>query len=117
LNSEQQSIYLKRISRICAWALLAGIFVLVVSGWGITQTGLIYKATFGLVDRRLADEIHRTVNGPLAVFLLAHVLTNVKLYFLRKKAGRIWLTDIILVGVGIILLAGVVYMQYVRPGG
>jgi hypothetical protein len=117
LNSEKQSIHLKRISRICAWVLLAGIVVLVVSGWGITQTGLIYKATFGLVDRRLADEIHRAINGPLSVFLLAHVLTNIKLYFLRKKVGRAWLTDIILVGVGIILLAAVVYMQYARPGG
>ena len=97
--------------------LLVGVVILVVSGWGITQTDVIYKATFWLVDRRLADEIHRAVNGPLAVIFLAHVISNAKLYFLRKKTGKIWLTDIILIGVGIILLAGVVYMQYIRLGG
>ncbi len=117
LNSNKQAIWLKMISSICAWGLLVGVVILVVSGWGITQTGVIYKATFGLVDRRLADEIHRAVNGPLAVIFLAHVISNAKLYFLRKKTGKIWLTDIILIGVGIILLAGVVYMQYIRPGG
>jgi hypothetical protein len=114
---ERQSVWLKRLSRICAWGLLAGVVILVISGWGITQTGIIYKATFGLVDRRLANEIHRAVNGPLAVLFLAHVLINIKLNFLRKKSGRVLLTDIILIGVGIILLAGVAYMQYVRKGG
>ncbi len=117
LSLQKQSAILKRISRICAWGLLAGVVILVVSGWGITQTGVIYKATFGLVDRRLADEIHRAVNGPLAVLFLAHVISNLKLYFLQKKVGKVWLTDIILISVGILLLAGVVYMQYIRLGG
>lgn len=40
-----------------AWALLVIVIVLVVSGWGITQTGIIYRLTGGLVDRRLADAI------------------------------------------------------------
>jgi uncharacterized membrane protein YjjP (DUF1212 family) len=114
---ELQTVRLKRLSRICAWGLLAGAILLVVSGWGITQTGIIYKATFGLVDRRLADEIHRAVNGPLAVLFLGHVLINIKLYFTRKNSGKAWLTDLILIVVGTILLAGVAYMQYIRKGG
>jgi hypothetical protein len=117
LNLQKQVILLKRISRICAWGLLAGVLILVVSGWGITQTGVIYNATFRLVDRRLADEIHRAVNTPLAVFFLAHIFSNLKLYFLQKKVGMVLLTNIILISVGILAAAGVAYMEYYRPGG
>ncbi len=117
MSLQKQVILLKRISRVCAWGLLAGIVILALTGWGITQTGVIYNATFKLVDRRLADEIHRAVNTPLAVFLLAHVFSNLKLYFLQKKIGKVLLTNIVLIGAGIVLLAGVVYMEYVRPGG
>ena len=117
MNSEEKSTWVKKLAQVCAWGLLVGVLILVVSGWGITQTGVIYKASFGLIDRRMADSIHRSVNGPLAVLFLAHVLANVKLFFLRKQAGKAWLTDIILIGAGIILMAGVIYMQYFRRGG
>jgi len=43
-------IWLRRLSRISAWLLLVAVLVLVVSGWGITHTEIIYKATFGLID-------------------------------------------------------------------
>ena len=117
MSSDKQITVFKIVSRFSAWALLVGVVTLMLSGWGITQTGLIYKASFGLVDRRLADQIHRAVNGPLTVFFLAHVITNIKLYFLRKNAGKAWLTDIILIVVVILLLAGTVYLQYIRKGG
>ena len=110
----KQSQFLKKIARISAWGLLAGVVVLVFSGWGITQTELIYNATFGLVDRRLANAIHRAVNGPLALFLVAHVLINIKLNLHPKTGGKRLLIDIILMGVGVLLLAGIVYMEYIR---
>ena len=58
--------WLRRLSRASAWALLVGVVVQVVSGWGITQTGIIYDVTFGLIDRRIANTIHRWINLPLA---------------------------------------------------
>jgi len=114
LSPLKQSLLLKKIARISAWGLLAGAVVLVFSGWGITQTELIYNATFGLVDRRLANAIHRAVNAPLSVFLVAHVLINIKLNLHPKTAGKRLLIDIILMGVAVLLLAGIAYMEYIR---
>ena len=76
---------LRRISRISAWLLLATVVVLVVSGWGITHTEIIYKVTFGLVDRGVANFIHRTTIVPLAFFFLSHVLSSIRLSLTSKK--------------------------------
>ncbi len=114
MSPTKQAIILKKLSRLCAWGLLAGVIVLVLTGWGITKTEVIYNATFGLVDRRLADSIHRAVNAPLALFFLAHVLINLKLNLHPKTAGKNLLIDIILIGLGLLLLAGVIYMEYLR---
>jgi cytochrome b subunit of formate dehydrogenase len=109
--------WLKRLSRASAWALLAGVVVLVVSGWGITQSGVIYHITFGLVDRRLADAIHRATNVPLAVFFLVHVLTNIKLALSRRRRATDWLTSGFLIAIGLVILGLVIYMEYFRLGG
>jgi cytochrome b subunit of formate dehydrogenase len=111
------SPWLKKISRISAWALLVGILVLVISGWGITQTGVIYNITFGLIDRRLADAIHRETNVPLAVFFLTHVMINIKIATSFRDTFRGWLINGFLVVIGIGLLTIVVYMEYFRLGG
>jgi hypothetical protein len=110
-------LWLKRFSRASALALLAGMVVLVVSGLGITQTGIIYDITFGLVDRRLANSIHRAANLPVAIFFISHVLINIKLAILRTRLNRAWLTSGILIAVGLALLTIVVYMEYFRAGG
>jgi len=109
--------WLKRLSRISAWVLLIGIMVLVFSGWGITQTGIIYEITFGLVDRRLANSIHRAANAPVAIFFILHVLINIKLAISRNHPSRGWITSLILITIGLALLAMVVYMEFIRPGG
>ena len=109
--------WLKIISRTSAWLLLAGVAVLIVSGWGITQTSVIYNATFGLVDRRLADAIHRATNIPLTVFFLVHVLTNIKISLSRSRASRQWLINGILIIIGLALLGVMVYMELFRRGG
>jgi cytochrome b subunit of formate dehydrogenase len=113
----QVNPWLKRLSRASAWALLAGVVVLVVSGWGITQTGIIFNVTFGLIDRRSADMIHRATNLPLAVFFLAHVLININLAVARSHPARAWLTNGLLIVIGLGLLAIAVYMEYFRVGG
>ncbi|MDD5702099.1 MAG: hypothetical protein PHU23_08615 [Dehalococcoidales bacterium] len=109
--------WLRRLARASAWALLAGIVVLVVSGWGITQTEIIYNSTFGLIDRRLANTIHRSANAPLAFFFLAHVLINIKIALSRRRHPVPWVVNSILAIIGAGLMAGVVYMEYFRSGG
>jgi cytochrome b subunit of formate dehydrogenase len=111
------SPWLRRLARISAWALLAAVVVLVVSGWGITQTGVIYKFSFGLIDRRLANAVHRLANIPLAVFFLSHVLINLKIALTRNHPTRAWLINSILIIAGLGLLAIAVYMDQFRTGG
>ena len=104
---------LRRIARLSAWVLLAGVIVLVVSGWGITRTEIVYKASFGLIDRGVADSVHRGVNAPLAIFLLTHVLINIRLGLSERGLCKGWLANAILAAVGAGLLSLVLYMEYI----
>lgn len=116
-SEAKASFLLKKLARASAWALLVGVIVLVISGWGITQTGIIYSFTFGQVDRRLADAIHRAANAPAAFFFLSHVLINIKLAVSQSHPSKGWVANGILVIVGAFLLAIIVYMEYFRWGG
>lgn len=111
-DAGKANVYLKRMARISAWLLLAAIIVLLISGWGITRTEIIYKASFGLIDRGAADSIHRVIQVPLAVVFVTHVLTNVRLKLPSRCLKKAWLFNSILVAIGVCLLAGVVYMEY-----
>ncbi len=110
-------VLLKRIAEASAWALLVTIIVAVVSGWGITQTGIIYRLTFGLINRGLADAIHRAANVPLALFFLSHVFINIKLKISQRSPSKGLLTSSILGVIGAGLLAIMIYMEYFRLGG
>ncbi|HXZ29618.1 MAG TPA: hypothetical protein VEG43_00485 [Dehalococcoidia bacterium] len=116
-DAGKTDVYLKRIAEASAWALLATVAVAVVSGWGITQTGIIYRLTFGLINRGLADAIHRAANVPLALFFLSHVFINIKLKVSRRNPSKGWLTNSVLGVIGAGLLAIMIYMEYFRLGG
>jgi hypothetical protein len=116
-EADRAKALLGRLARLSAWVVLVGVIVLVLSGWGITQTGIIYRLTFGLVDRRLADTIHRSSNMPLAFFFLSYVLVNIKLAISHKRPAGEWLINSILIVIGGLLMASVVYMEYFRLGG
>jgi Na+/melibiose symporter-like transporter len=113
----EMNLWLKRIARTSAWVLLVCVAVLFFSGWGITQTGVIYQITFGLVDRRLADSIHRATNLPLAFFFLLHVLINIRLHITSRRPYIVWLTNGVLIAIGVCIMWLVVYMEYFRLGG
>jgi hypothetical protein len=110
-------VWLKRLARISSWGLFAGVIVLVSSGWGITQTGVIYKFTFGLVDRRLADEIHRASVLPVAFFFLLHVFINISLSLASKRSITRKIVNCGLIAIGAAVLGLVIYMEYFRLGG
>lgn len=99
---------LKRVARLSAWLLVAAIIVSVLSGWGITRTEIIYQASFGLVNRGVANAIHRGLQVPMAAILLIHVLVNAKLALSRYRAGVV---NAVLVAIGLALVAVVVYME------
>jgi cytochrome b subunit of formate dehydrogenase len=103
---------LKFLSRICAWLLLVTAVILVFSGWGITRTEIIYKVTFGLIDRRLANYIHRFTNIPLAIFFLGHLFINIRLLIYRKIPQKIRIIDGILIFIGLLFTLTVIYMEF-----
>ena len=105
-------LYLRRIARASAWLLLITLIVMLVSGWGITRTDIIYKASFHLIDRGAADSIHRAIQVPAAVFFTTHVLLNVRLNLTSRCARKAWLLSILLGIIGVCVVGGVVYMQY-----
>jgi ABC-type amino acid transport system permease subunit len=113
----KRDVLLKRIAEASAWALLAAVIIAIVSGWGITQTGIIYRLTFGLINRGVADALHRAVNIPLTVFFLSHVFINIKLTISRRSPSKGLLTSTVLGTVGAALLAIMIYMEYFRLGG
>ena len=105
-------LYLRRIARASAWLLLITIIVLLISGWGITHTEIIYKASRGLIDRGEADSIHRAIQVPAAVFFTTHVLLNVRLNLPSRCVRKAWLFNSLLVAIGVCVVGGVVYMEY-----
>jgi hypothetical protein len=86
--------------------------VQVISGWGITHTDLIYKASFGLIDRLTANNIHRGSIITLAFFFLVHILINIRLKITSRRPLIVWLTNGLLIAVGLGIMALVVYMEY-----
>lgn len=110
-SNPRGSSVLKLIAQISAWLLLAGIIVLLVSGWGITHTEIIYKASFHLIDRGLANRIHHDVQLPMAAILITHVLTNLRLNLPPRYEKKSWLFNSILIILGVCLLVGVIYME------
>lgn len=117
LETNKTDLCLRKLARLSAWILLAGVIVLIVSGWGVTQTGVIYRLTGGLGDRGLANAIHRAASVPLIFFFLAHVFINIKLAVSKKYPSAARLTSIILILIGAGLMAIAIYMEYFRLGG
>jgi cytochrome b subunit of formate dehydrogenase len=111
-DAGKADIYLKRTAQVSAWLLLAALIVLLISGWGITRTEIIYKISFGLIDRGAADSIHRAIQVPLAVVFATHVLTNIRLKLSPRCLKKVWLFNSILIIIGVCILAGFVYMEY-----
>jgi thiosulfate reductase cytochrome b subunit len=116
IQSNKTKKVLRTLATISAWALLAMMVVIVVTGWGITQTSIIYKLSFGLINRGVANSIHRAANIPLAFFFLTHVLINIKLASMKRSLRWQWLVNGVLIVVGIALMVLVVFMEN-RIGG
>jgi hypothetical protein len=103
----------KLIARVSAWLLLVALIISVVSGWGITRTGVIYKISFGLIDRGRADAVHRATQVPMMAILLVHVLVNAKVGLSGRFPRAITAVNIILILIGALVLAGAIYMERV----
>ncbi|MBN1188570.1 MAG: hypothetical protein JXA46_02345 [Dehalococcoidales bacterium] len=109
--------WLRWLARSSAWILAINLLVLVVSGWGITKSGVIYDLSLGLIDRRLANTIHTHAGLPLAVFFLLHATVSLKISLTRSHPDRAHLINGILIVISLGLLSVAVYMQSFSQGG
>lgn len=64
--------YRKLVSR----TLLALTLLFVISGFGITEPGLVRSLTFGLLDKALSQQIHFLLWGPFLIVLVLHLYYN-----------------------------------------
>lgn len=112
LESPSRNADLKKLARASAWALLVLLVLTAVAGFGITNTPLVYKLTFGLVDRVAANVLHRWSQSALTAVILIHVLTNIRLHLPRVFRTRIWLADGLLVAAGLLVITGVLYLLF-----
>ena len=111
-DARKTDVYLRRIARASALLLFVSLIVLLISGCGITRTEIIYKASLHLIDRGLANSIHRDVQVPTVLFFVLHLLTKVRLNLPSRWLQKAWLFNSILIALGVALLVGVVYMEY-----
>jgi hypothetical protein len=103
---------LKKLARISAWLLVALIVLTAIAGYGITSTFLVYKLSFGMIDRGLANALHRWSQPVLAAVVLFHVLINIHLRLPRRLREHLWLADGLLIIVGLAVLGLVVYLAF-----
>ena len=103
---------MKKLARLSAWGLLIGVIILAISGWGITRTEIIYRASFGLIDRGVANSIHRASHIPVAVLFLTHVLTMVRLKLPQRYLERAWLANTFIIAIGIGLFSLAIYIEF-----
>ena len=103
---------LRLAARVSAWLLLAFIFISVISGWGITRTEVIYTASIGLIDRGLANDIHRFIQAPMAATFLTHILLNIRLALTSRLRTLSLPISIVLAFIGMALFMLVLYMEF-----
>lgn len=117
VKGRRWGVWFRKLARLSSWLLLVSVAVLVFSGWGITQTGVIYDITGGLIDRATANTIHRVTVLPLSIFFLMHVFINIGLGITSRYSYVKQIINWALLALGASILALVVYMEYFRLGG
>jgi hypothetical protein len=103
---------LKKLAQVSAWALLALVLLTAIAGYGITNTSLIYRLSFELIDRGAANSLHRWSQPVLAAVVLTHILTNIRLRLPRAFLDKILLTDSLLVIIGLTVMGIVLYLAF-----
>ncbi len=85
---------LVKINRFCAWMLLIFMIIFLISGYAW------YNRT--LLPLQQARYLHVELDLYLVVFFLVHVLISIRFALARWRVGRSWLTDVLLIGIGIL---------------
>ena len=71
------------IRRIVQWLLLATALVLLVTGLGITEYGIVEKISFGLLTKSLSLKVHTA--PPVWILFVLLLAIHIALPFIRRK--------------------------------
>lgn len=75
----------KKVRRLVAWLLFAMTVLVLLTGFGIGEPGIIGPLTGGLLGKSLAERVHIYLWGPFIVLLVLHMS-------LSLFPGRWWRT-------------------------
>lgn len=64
---------IRKIKKIVQYLLLAIIILMILTGLGITQPGIIGSLTFGILEKMPSFRLHYFLWGPFVIILIVHV--------------------------------------------
>jgi len=77
--------YMLKFDRLLTWILLALLIIFVITGYGIVNPQLINELTGGILTRSLSLYLHTTLDMPLLVLLMLHVLIQLRFALIRWR--------------------------------
>jgi len=99
------------VNRVIVWVLLILIVLFVISGYGLLKPSLIRSLTGGRIDYQMSLFIHTTLDTPLLVFLLVHVIIEAKFLLRRWGVKNEKILNITLMTLGLIFLILIIYIK------
>ncbi|MCA1916416.1 hypothetical protein [Methanospirillum hungatei] len=63
----------REIHKQVAYALMACTGIVIITGLGITEPGIITPLTFGLFDKFISFRIHTFLWGPFCILCIIHI--------------------------------------------
>jgi len=93
-----------KIDRYAAWLSAVLLFLLIVSGFGMTKPELVNRLTGGLITWRVAYDMHDALHIPLILTFIVHTFTGIRRALLRRTKSR-RMTAWVAAGLGALVLA------------
>ena len=105
--------YLIKLNRIFVWFLLLFMILLVITGYALAKPGLISYLTGGLINYQNAAYLHTLLDVPLLIFLLVHVVIEVKFSLTRWGFKSRGLLNLLMLLLGAVVLVAILYVDSV----
>lgn len=104
--------YLKKLNRLLVWPTLVLFVIFVISGYGITNPGLVSELTGGVLTRAMSLKLHLALAFPILMLLTIHVLIGAKSALARWGVKEGMLLNVFLLLIGIFTMTLLGLMQY-----
>jgi hypothetical protein len=100
-----------KANRVIVWILLLFMLMLIISGYGLTKPSLIRFLSGGWIDYHTALLIHTSLDTPLLILLLTHVLIEMKFALMRWGIKNQKLLNLLMLTLGSICLMLIIYVK------